>query len=168
MTQSKVRHTAEKIERKKWNALSTGREKLTNDEKAIRGEIGELASLTSRELLPSSLFVDDWPTAEDCHGTMHPYIQNNAKRFIVFNPIEAKGAHSDSDSDRYIHTGLQKKYSTLCLQTKITAYLQNGMEFGVSASWVFFLVIFHSANFSSTNQPSRTYILPWQPYNFSA
>ena len=50
--------------------------------------------------------------------------------------------------------------------TKITASLQNGLEFGVTALWLFFLCIFHSEKFSSTNQPSC--MLPWQPYNFSA
>ena len=47
---------------------------------------------------------------------------------------------------------------------KITAYLQNGLEFGVSASWLSFLVIVHPKNFSSTNQLSC--IWPWKPYNF--
>ena len=43
---------------------------------------------------------------------------------------------------------------TLCPLTKITAYLQNSFEFGVTALWLFFLCIFHLEKFSSTNQPS--------------
>ena len=50
--------------------------------------------------------------------------------------------------------------------TKIPAYLQNSWEFGVSALWLFFLCIFHLQKFSSTSQPSCTYMLPWQPCNF--
>ena len=62
-----------------------------------------------------------------------------------FNPIQARGA--------------------LCAPlTYITAYLPNGLEFGVTALGLFFICIYHSEKFSSTNQP--TCMLPWQPCNF--
>ena len=61
---------------------------------------------------------------------------------------------------------LSRPGGTLCPLTYITAYLQNGLEFGVTALWIFFLCISLSEKFSSTNQPSC--MLPWQPYNFLA
>ena len=39
---------------------------------------------------------------------------------------------------------LSRPGGTLCSLTKITAYLQNGLQFGVTAFWLFFLCIFHS------------------------
>ena len=110
-------------------------------------------------------FYNIRPVVRMTTSTDRLLISSSSRPWGETNVVRGSERTSFSDTFRDLARGL------LCLNiifplTKITSYLQNGLQFGVTALRLSFLCTFHSEKFSSTNPSS--FMLPWQSYNFSA